>query len=756
MSDPPPDRGSAPSGGPVPSVTPAGGNVDAASTAATAAQQRRDRLAALPPGVLMDAQTPVQPRPNLGSMLFLTAFFFFMSGGNNMPETQIVVGPDGQIKPRVTELDMARTYVDEYKGWMNGTGNWTEVETPVLLPSSIIPPEYQHDSSNSFFTNITGFYREAKIHLVNLLDPPTSDNHFFRQVHLPNLNTSSWNETLAEELRGSWDWAGVDKWDLNLREREVEGNMRDWTWVKGGATLSSGEENIDYNFFGLHHLANGTYELFAKADGVKIDIRNIPRLYPSHHNETAQIILAELEKELSIQEGNLLLSDIKDDESTETRCPLLIHLSLPPLPVGWSSEAIELYESEMRDPTGIRSSLIRPPNYWDGVGLGGVVIADECGWAFGFDRGTGVKIDDFWRKSIDYAAFATVCQLVVLVLLVRQMEATRTPSTLAKVSLWSIVIMGISDSWIFSAHVVVGIMSDNRASMAMLVPGFLCLCSAIVFGPRYAVLLHRIQAPESVIPPRPTPSPSPAPASTEPGTLPLPAAAVQPTPAPSEPISTRARNLFADHPGIRWLGALFFVFFIFQVALVPSIVPFFLFGMYSFWIPQIWRNARRGTSHALDHTFVIGTSLGRLGLPLYAFACPDNVFFIKTTPWVWGLVAWQWFQIMVMIAQERFGPAFFLPKSFAPEELYNYHPLLPPADPENPTSLSAGAEKTCSICMEEVDTRPGPSSEVLLGINPRRSYALAPCHHLFHTKCLQQWLAIKTICPLCKRSLPPL
>lgn len=43
--------------------------------------------------------------------------------------------------------------------------------------------------------------------------------------------------------------------------------------------------------------------------------------------------------------------------------------------------------------------------------------------------------------------------------------------------------MGIADSWIFSAHVVVGVMSDNRTSLPMLVPGFLCLCTAIVFGP---------------------------------------------------------------------------------------------------------------------------------------------------------------------------------------------------------------------------------------------------------------------------------
>lgn len=77
----------------------------------------------------------------------------------------------------------------------------------------------------------------------------------------------------------------------------------------------------------------------------------------------------------------------------------------------------------------------------------------------------------------------------------------------------------------------------------------------------------------------------------------------------------------------------------------------------------------------------------------------------------------------------------------APAESYNYHPLLPPSDPENP--IAKEDERTCSICMEEVDVRPGPNGEVLLGINPRRGYALAPCHHLFHTKCLSQWLAIK-------------
>lgn len=41
-----------------------------------------------------------------------------------------------------------------------------------------------------------------------------------------------------------------------------------------------------------------------------------------------------------------------------------------------------------------------------------------------------------------------------------------------------------------------------------------------------------------------------------------------------------------------------------------------------------------------------------------AFACPDNVFFFEPLDWIWGLVVWQGMQILLLFAQERFGPAF--------------------------------------------------------------------------------------------------
>lgn len=247
----------------------------------------------------------------------------------------------------------------------------------------------------------------------------------------------------------------------------------------------------------------------------------------------------------------------------------------------------------------------------------------------------------------------------------------------------------------------------------------------------------------------------------------------------------RVVHTFQTQAALRWVVGLAALLTLFQIILLPSVIPCILVVMHSTWVPQIWRNARRGSANALQHGFVLGTAAGRLALPVYALACPDNVFFIENARWVWGLVLWQVVQIALLFAQDRFGPAFFLPKRFQAEPGYDYHPILVARDEEAGggdaggdvgAELADGADpdavplledgkidkdgrpaqrgyfeggNTCSICMEEVDTRP----DTIAG---RTAYAVAPCHHLFHTKCLQQWMGIKTICPLCKRPLPPL
>lgn len=80
-------------------------------------------------------------------------------------------------------------------------------------------------------------------------------------------------------------------------------------------------------------------------------------------------------------------------------------MRLPPLPSYYTAAELEAYEAELRNPTGILSSLRKPPSYW-GDGFGGVMIAEGCGWALGIEGGSGVKIDSFWNDSI-------VCESIV-------------------------------------------------------------------------------------------------------------------------------------------------------------------------------------------------------------------------------------------------------------------------------------------------------------------------------------------------------
>ncbi|WVF68112.1 hypothetical protein IAT40_002875 [Kwoniella sp. CBS 6097] len=797
---------------------------------------------AIPPGSFVvppELQGQHPPRPNISSMLFMTAFFFFMSGGNHYPASGgLEVGPDGEIRHKMSELDHARLWRDEWRGVVNGSDteaqmNYTQPSTPLIIPSSIIPPDTY--TPTNVFTNITGFYRSATVHPLSLEEVPSHLPEYWKHVtSFPSLNSSSdaipaedWNATKAEEMRGSWDWAATTRWDMNLKERNIsaptiafdddedgtisknmtvdqpkivagsDGDIEtypEWTWVKGSGTLTTsekaaeGKQSITYDFYGLHYKPNGTYNLYAMPEGMRVDIRKLPYLWTSNSEEkadqgaaitakeTKEIILRELEKEVAVQEDLLILSDVRDDDISEvTTCPLLIHLTLPSLPRGTSKEEIEAYEKELQNPTGLLSSMRRPPRYWEsGVGLGGVIVADGCGWAMGIEGGQGMAVYDFWNESIRYSVYAGFSQLVVLLLLVRQMESTRTPSTLAKVSLYTIIIMSITDSWVFSAHIVVAIMSDNRASLSMIIPAFLCFATAVVFGPRYAVLLHRIQLPESgATPSTPAIGQANANANNAAGQPEVAgdagmnaAAALVSTQRRMGAIAGGLRSFFIDHPLMKWICILGFLFLFINIAFLPNVIPFFVVGLYSFWVPQIWRNARRGNSQVMDPTFIIGTTAGRLALPLYAFAYSDNIFFVEKASWVWLLVVWQLVQVGLLFAQERFGPAFLLPKSLAPPESYNYHPLIPNKmdDPESSTPLlsSSGdgeAEKTCSICMEEVDLAQSSlaSNAGLGGLgDKRRSYALAPCGHLFHTKCLSQWMAVKTICPLCKRSLPPL
>jgi len=176
--------------------------------------------------------------------------------------------------------------------------------------------------------------------------------------------------------------------------------------------------------------------------------------------------------------------------------------------------------------------------------------------------------------------------------------------------------------------------------------------------------------------------------------------------------------------------------------------------------------------------------------------CPRNVLDVEPRRWIPLLAIFVFLQGLVIILQEWLGPSFFLPNRYAAAQGYNYHPPIPMPDPESPEK-SLG---DCAICMDAIliDTPTSPrqsrssdekvshqyhTTTITSGtaqgrgsngsstgagalfsamqrgvgsVSSRKVYSLAPCHHLFHTECLERWLAIKNICPQCRRPLPPM
>ena len=81
----------------------------------------------------------------------------------------------------------------------------------------------------------------------------------------------------------------------------------------------------------------------------------------------------------------------------------------------------------------------------------------------------------------------------------------------------------------------------------------------------------------------------------------------------------------------------------------------------------------------------------------------------------------------IVLAQNKFGGAFFLPKKYR-RRAFDYSGAVEP-----------GTE--CAICM--VDINAGEPS------------MLTPCGHAFHRECLETWMHEQMICPVCRAALPP-
>ncbi|CDU16504.1 E3 ubiquitin-protein ligase, putative [Plasmodium yoelii] len=188
----------------------------------------------------------------------------------------------------------------------------------------------------------------------------------------------------------------------------------------------------------------------------------------------------------------------------------------------------------------------------------------------------------------------------------------------------------------------------------------------------------------------------------------------------------------------------YYGFVLLLIAIFYYIFPYFpylILFIYLCWVPQICLDIWKGQHKSISLSFVFLLSACRLFLPIYIFMYPYNIFQLDIFSKVGELsnITFSFIiifcillQLIFMYIQRIYGPRYLFNINLLPH-VHNYYQNLDP-------NFEAGIQE-CVICMYNI-------------ILNNKKYCITPCYHIFHEKCLQQWMTIKMECPTCRGSLP--
>jgi hypothetical protein len=180
-----------------------------------------------------------------------------------------------------------------------------------------------------------------------------------------------------------------------------------------------------------------------------------------------------------------------------------------------------------------------------------------------------------------------------------------------------------------------------------------------------------------------------------------------------------------------------FLMFVAEVAIVMvlcslSILLMFrrpllpLLFLYSSFVPQILQSISTGSRKAADSIFTILVTANRLFVLWYFFVYERNILSSHSVPYAVVISLYIVAQMVVVLLQNKIGPAFLLPRRFQVGG-FDY------------TAAQIDWDTVCSICMRAIEQEEAMTT---------------PCGHSFHAECLGRWMQQEMICPLCRDVLP--
>jgi len=393
------------------------------------------------------------------------------------------------------------------------------------------------------------------------------------------------------------------------------------------------------------------------------------------------------------------------------------------------------------------------------MNLIGTIESPGCNFASTVNL-TAIRTD--WEqaqyKAINYSFYMMLACLTQIVLLLRQLLHTQAQSAATKVSMICIGWQAIIDAMLCVGHILLCMMMQPVFTAFAMVAFFKLLIFCVIEKKYMVIIMQaRINADNNYS---------------------------------AEDLRRRVASLH-----LKFYCALVAVLMVFWT-LIQSHRVMCLLALYSFWVPQIIQNVITETKNPLHVNYIYGMSLTRLIAPLYMYGVPRN-FFMEFFPEYTSdlfvcemLFLWVGLQAGILIAQGKYGTRFMIPTRFLPPKYDYARPIpesllprqhsneRPPSDDVETNTLIGGDDKGprnrksssrngsddshgVTTIYESHDSSEGSSLDCVIcynGINieNKRGYMLAPCDHIFHRDCLEQWMEVKMECPICRMGLPPL
>lgn len=520
--------------------------------------------------------------------------------------------------------------------------------------------------------------------------------------------------------------SGGDGWDMRVHGVH---------WPKQGVMLLTTTSDKFSGLFGLPHLAMDSKQYLTSQKLL---------------NKTLEKAIERLERATWIDPGNPWSSSPdsqRDSTMPVPHCEYVFYIQVYPLKVDLSSNIaildpaniVHQIEDELRFPIG--APIPKVPN----LQISTVIFSPDCGFLLESkgppsfspkrDNHLNGKKQEVFYHDVQYVlhTFAALVFGQILLLKMQSKEAS-TPSTVGRVSLYTIAMMLMVDALLFSSLSLLSVSFPNIFPSALLA-SFSALMS-VALGVRFIGAIYSVQEPErrealraqqasqatpvATIPTRPDngPLPTQTPIITAAGAdavIPPPPAAppqrlrsddpiiipsdqdidaeIAEVQAPTAPLLPTTNRPVTTQPQVQSsssFGAVYVKFVLVLTLLlfvslssiswsVPyrsAYVHILSFIYLSFWLPQIRRNIIRNCRKALLWKFVIGQSTLRLLPFAYFYLSEDNIIFADTDWKAFCVLAgWVWIQVWVLVAQEVLGPRWGLPKGWT-EEGWDYHPIL--------------------------------------------------------------------------------